>query len=284
MKYEFIHENCENFKVAKICKVIKASRSGYYNYIKNRDNENQRKKDLLEAIKKEWFESNKTYGSPRIYHSLKRKGIKCYKNEVAKLMAENGMKSKICKKYKATTNSKHNLPIADNILNRKFNPKKLNEVWASDITYIPTEEGWLYLAVVMDLCNREIIGFSLAKHMRKELVIQALNQAIIRRNAPTGVLHHSDRGVQYASYDYQNLLTENQFICSMSRKGNCFDNAVVESFNGTLKQDLVNSRKYKTREEAKLSIFEYIETKYNRTRIHSTLGYLTPIEYAEKVA
>ena len=263
---------------------MKASRSGYYSYIKNRDNENQRKKELLEAIKKEWFESGKTYGSPRIYHALKRKGIKCYKNEVAQLMTENGMKSKICKKYKATTNSKHNLPIADNILNRKFNPKKLNEVWASDITYIPTEEGWLYLAVVMDLCNREIIGFSLAEHMRKELVIQALSQAMIRRNNPTGVMHHSDRGVQYASYDYQNLLTENQFICSMSRKGNCFDNAVVESFNGTLKQDLVNSRKYKTREEAKLSIFEYIETKYNRTRIHSSLGYLTPVEYAEKVA
>ena len=199
-------------------------------------------------------------------------------------MRKNGIKSQVCKKYKATTNSSHNLPVAENILDRNFNVTKLNKVWASDITYVGTEEGWLYVAVVMDLCNREVIGLSIADNMRKELVIKALEQAIKRRNNPTGVVHHSDRGVQYASYDYQNMLIRNQFICSMSKKGDCYDNAVVESFNGILKKELIHRRKYKTREEAMLDIFDYIERRYNRKRIHSSLGYLTPVEYAEKVA
>jgi len=282
MKYEFIQKNCEEFKVVKLCQVLGVSRSGYYDYLKR--DKNDKNEEIIEAIKHEYSESNGIYGSPKIYKKLKSKNIKCGKNKVAKIMQENGIKSKVCRKHKATTNSNHNLPIAENILNRQFQPEELNKAWGSDITYVPTEEGWLYLAVVLDLCNKEVIGLSMAEHMKKELVIVALKQAIIRRNSPKGVLHHSDRGVQYASYAYQDLLTENQFICSMSRKGECYDNAPVESFNGILKKELIYLRKFKTREEAKIAIFEYIEKFYNRQRIHSSLGYLTPVEYGEKVA
>ena len=268
--------------MAKLCKTLNVSRSGYYYWISNAEKRERKcleEQKLLKDIRQEYFDSDCTYGSPKIAHNLKKD-----KNKVAKVMSENGIKSQICKKYKATTNSKHTLPVADNLVDRNFNIKKLNTVWASDITYVGTEEGWLYVAVVMDLCNREIIGFSIEDNMKKEMVIKALERAITRRNSPTGVVHHSDRGVQYASYEYQKILTKNQFIPSMSRKGDCYDNAVVESFNGILKKELVNRKKYTTREEAILDIFDYIERRYNRKRIHSSLGYLTPVEYAKKVA
>lgn len=199
-------------------------------------------------------------------------------------MKENGLKSKVVKKYKATTNSNHNLPVAENILNRKFYAEKLNQKWVSDITYVPTDEGWLYLAGILDLCGREIAGWAMGERMTKELVIRCLNQAKGRRGNPKGVLLHSDRGSQYCSNDYQKLLKNNNFICSMSRKGNCWDNAPMESFWGKLKQEWLNDHHFKTREEAKAAIFWYIEIYYRRKRPHATNGYKTPEVYTKAVA
>jgi transposase InsO family protein len=194
-------------------------------------------------------------------------------------MKEFGIRSKIKKKHKATTNSKHKLPVAENILNRDFAPERPDKAWASDITYIATGEGWLYLAVVMDLYSRKIVGWSMADHMRSDLVVDALNSALSQRRPQAGALHHSDRGVQYASNVYQAGLKEAEMVCSMSAKGECYDNAVVESFFGSLKTELVYLTQFKTRDEARKEIFEYIEVFYNRQRLHSTLGFLSPVDY-----
>jgi putative transposase len=194
-------------------------------------------------------------------------------------MKEFDIKSKMKRKFKATTNSKHNMPVAENILNREFVPAEANKVFASDITYVQTDEGWLYLAVVMDLYSRKIIGWSMADNMKKELVLEALDSALKQCNPLPGALHHSDRGVQYASHDYQSKLRQAGLICSMSRKGSCHDNAVVESFFGSLKTELIYLTRFKTRDEARLAIFEYIEVFYNRQRLHSSLGFLSPVEY-----
>jgi putative transposase len=248
------------FRIAKMAEVLKVTRSGFYAYLKrpksNRELENDR---LLEKIKEVYQKSHGIYGYPRITDALKSCGSPS-RNRVYRLMKENGLRSKTIKKYKATTNSNHKLPVADNLLNREFTASKPNQKWTSDITYIATDEGWLYMAGIMDLCGRAIVGFAMAEHMRKSLVIAALNQAIGRTTgAKGGLLMHSDRGVQYASKEYQAILTKNKFICSMSRKGNCYDNAPMESFWGKLKQEWLYGRRFKTRDEAKSAIFEYIE-------------------------
>jgi putative transposase len=194
-------------------------------------------------------------------------------------MTHHQWKSCTVKKYKATTNSKHYHPVSENRLNREFNVSKPNQAWVTDITYIPTNEGWLYLASVMDLYSRKIVGWAMDKTMTKELVIDALKMAYQRQKPGIGLVHHSDRGVQYASVEYQHLLKQYKMIGSMSRKGNCYDNACIESFHGILKRELVYQTRYKTRSEAKKSLFEYIEFFYNSRRIHSTLDYHTPNEY-----
>lgn len=199
-------------------------------------------------------------------------------------MKENGLKSKVVKKYKATTNSKHNLPVAENILNRDFTADIPNQKWVSDITYVPTDEGWLYVAAILDLCGREIAGWAMGERMTKELVIRCLKQAQGRRGNPKNVLLHSDRGSQYCSYEYQSLLKKNDFTCSMSRKGNCWDNAPMESFWGKLKQEWLNDQHFKTREQAKSEIFWYIEVYYKRKRLHAGNGYKTPEEYTKLAA
>jgi transposase InsO family protein len=191
-------------------------------------------------------------------------------------MRANGIRSKVVKKYKATTNSNHNLPVADNILNRNFTANRANQKWVSDITYIPTKEGWLYLAGVMDLYGRKIVGWSMGSRMTTDLISDALKQAVGRTSAKQGLLVHSDRGVQYASKEYQQLLKKYGFICSMSRKGNCYDNAPMESFWGKLKMEWLNDYTFNTRDEAKRVVFEYIELFYNRHRTHSTNGYIPP--------
>lgn len=266
------------FRVVKMAEVLKVSKSGFYAYLKrpksNREIENNL---LLEKIKAVHKSSHGIYGYPRITSELKCDGAPS-KNRVYRLMRKNGIRSKTVKKYKATTNSNHNLPVAENLLNREFIADKPNQKWVSDITYVATDEGWLYLAGVMDLCGRAIVGFAMAEHMRKSLVIEALNQAIGRTGAKEGLLIHSDRGVQYASKEYQAILNKNKFICSMSRKGNCYDNAPMESFWGKLKQEWLYGRRFKTRAEAKAAIFEYIEVFYNRRRIHSSSGYKAPME------
>lgn len=266
------------FRVAKMAEVLKVSRSGFYAYLNrpksNRTLENER---LLEKIKKVYKKKRGIYGYPRITDELKNYGAPS-RNRVYRIMRENGIRSKTVKKYKATTNSNHNLPVAENLLNREFTADKPNKKWLSDITYVATDEGWLYLAGVLDLCGRAIVGFAMAEHMRKSLVIDALNQAIGRTGAKEGLLVHSDRGVQYASKEYQAVLQKNKFICSMSRKGNCYDNAPMESFWGKLKQEWLYGTRFKTRAEAKAAIFEYIEIFYNRQRLHSRNGYRTPME------
>jgi putative transposase len=199
---------------------------------------------------------------------------------VATIMRENGWKSKVAKKYKATTNSKHSLPIAENILNREFTAQLPNQKWVSDITYVQTDEGWLYVAGIMDLCGREIVGWAMGERMTKKLVIDCLKQALTRRGKPRGVLLHSDRGSQYCAYDYQKLLKEHDYICSMSRKGNCWDNAPMESFWGKLKQEWLNDKRFRTREDAKRAIFWYIDVYYRRYRLHASNGYRTPAEYS----
>jgi len=199
-------------------------------------------------------------------------------------MAENGIRSRVFKKFKATTNSNHKLPVAENILNRDFSVSKPNEKMVSDITYLWTDEGWLYIAGIMDLCGQKVVGLSMGERMTKELVINALNDAYQRAGKPTGVILHSDRGSQYCSYDYQNIIKKYTFTCSMSRKGNCWDNAPMESFWGKLKCEWLYGKHFRTREEAKAAVFEYVYIFYNRQRPHASNDYLTPEEFYDKVS
>ena len=229
---------------------------------------------MKEKVQEEFFNNRQIPGARKIARKL-RAGRRL----VGKIMRENGWIPKVVKKYKATTNSKHNLPVAENLLNREFDADTMNQKWVSDITYIPTDEGWLYLAGIMDLYGREMVGWAMGERMTKGLVIQALNQANGRRGNPRGVLLHSDRGSQYCSHDYQEKLRQGGFTCSMSRKGNCWDNAPMESFWGKLKQEWLNDKRFRTREDAKREIFWYIEVYYKNYRLHESNGYKTPADY-----
>ncbi len=268
-----------------MCRVLGVSASGFYSWKRNpgssREKENVK---LVTHIKAVHEESRKTYGSPRIHFELRTRGIRCGKNRVARLMRHKGIQARHKKKFKATTDSNHHLPVHDNRLNRNFDVESANISWAADITYIWTREGWLYLAVILDLFSRRIIGWSMKERIGKQLVIDALLMALGRRKPVSGILHHSDRGSQYASKEYQALLKETGISCSMSRKANCWDNAVVESFFSTLKREWVQGKGYRTRSDARSDIFYFIETWYNRRRRHSTLGYLSPAEFELKAA
>jgi transposase InsO family protein len=226
-----------------------------------------------------FLENKEDYGSPRIYKELKGANIPCSENRIARLMRLNGIAAVHRRKFKATTDSKHNWPVAPNILKRNFTACEPNKIRVTDITYIWTWEGWLYLSFVLDLFFRGVVGLAMSERITDDLTQSALKQAILRRQPSTGLIHHSDRGKQYASGDYQALLKANEMIPSMSRKGDCWDNAVAESFLHTLKVELVHRYRFKTREEARQAIFEYVETYYNRKRIHSSLGYLSPFDY-----
>jgi transposase InsO family protein len=230
------------------------------------------------VIKEIHQESKGEYGSPKIHQELRRRGTRCGQNRVARLMRKDGLKAKTIRKFKATTNSNHSLPVAENLLNRDFTPAEPNKAWVADITYIWTNEGWLYLAIVIDLYSRAVVGWSMSERMTRTLVMDAFTLAVKRRNPSPGLIHHSDRGSQYASADFQKLLAKYGTICSMSRKGNCWDNAAAESFFAILKRALVFHNQYVTRAQARQSLFDYIERFYNRKRIHSTLGYRTPHE------
>lgn len=264
-----------------MCEALNVSRSGYYAYINRPESKrSQENRELLNTIKKIHEETRKVYGAPRITRSLPE-GQKASVGRVARLMRANGIRSKTVKKYKATTNSKHNLPVAENLLNQNFAADRPNEKWVSDITYIGTDEGWLYLAGIMDLHGRKLVGWAMDSRMKTELVSAALKQAIGRTGARAGLMVHSDRGVQYASKEYQQLLEKHGFICSMSRKGNCYDNAPMESFWGKLKMEWLNDYRFKTRDEAKKAVFEYIELFYNRNRLHSANDYVPPFKLKE---
>jgi putative transposase len=265
------------FLIAVMCDVFAVSRSGYHAWRKkSQSKRKQANGKLLEEIRTVHHESRETYGSPRVYQALKQKDVPCSENRVARLMKEDGLRAKTKRRFRVTTNSKHNLPVAPNLLQRDFSPKKPDQVWAGDITYIWTTAGWLYLAVVIDLFSRSVVGWAMNKHMARHLVMDALTMAVQRRRPSPGLIFHSDRGSQYASADFQTLLAKHGMLCSMSRKGDCWDNAPVESFFGSLKQELVFHQKYPTRFHARQSIFEYIERFYNRHRLHSTLGFKSP--------
>ena len=268
------------FPISVMCDVLSVSRSGYYTWVKNPTSKRKlAKTKLLEKIRTTHQDSGETYGSPRIYQALKKQGIPCSQSHVARLMREDGLRAKTKRRFKVTTDSKHNMPVAPNMLNRDFSPEEPNQVYAGDITYIWTTEGWLYLAVVIDLFSRSVVGWAMDKRMTRQLVMDALTMAVQRRRPPSGVIFHSDRGSQYASADFQSLLAKHGMRCSMSRKGDCWDNAPVESFFGSLKQELVFHQRYATRFHARQSIFDYIERFYNRRRLHSTLGYKSPADF-----
>ena len=263
-----------------MCKILEVSRSSYYKRIKKelckRAREN---KGLLEKIREVFNATKECYGSPRITKELKRSGLSYNKKRIARLMNKHGIAAKIFRKYRNTTNSDHQKEKSQNILSREFNRQKRNEVWTGDITYIRTQEGWLYLAAVMDIYSRKVIGWQLDKNLNSDLVEKALKNALMDREVDKGIIFHSDQGIQYASESFRKMLKEHGFIQSMSRKGNCYDNAITETFFHTLKTELVNRIKYRTREEARRSIFEYIEIFYNRRRLHSAIGYHSPVEY-----
>lgn len=263
-----------------MCRLLEVNRSSYYDWLNSeptlRKLEKQR---LMEKIKMIFTQSRMTYGTRRIKIALAKDTLTVSRKRIKKLMAEQALHVKTKKKFKATTDSKHSLPVADNLLDRDFNPMRPNQTYAGDITYVPTEEGWLYLAVVMDLFSRQIVGWSMDRTMRAELVNNALLMAIWKRKPAHGLLWHTDRGSQYASDSHRAILKAHGIIQSMSRKGNCWDNAVSESFFHTLKTELIHHHKFKTREEAKQAIFEYIEIFYNRVRMHSANDYLSPVEF-----
>jgi transposase InsO family protein len=281
VRFAFIQQHAEEFPVDVMCDVLDVSRSGYYAWRdRPASRQAQRREQLVEQIQAAHADSQKNYGSPRIHRELREQGILCSKNTVARLMKNRGIRSKMQRRFIVqTTDSRHPHPIAQNRLNQQFDVPAPNQVWAADITYIPTGEGWLYLAVVLDLCSRKVVGWAADDHLRAELPAAALQMALTQRRPQEGLLHHSDRGVQYACDDYQALLTRHQITCSMSRRGNCYDNAVVESFFGTLKTELVHHHTYATRNEARLALFEYLEVFYNRKRRHSALDYRSPAEY-----
>ena len=273
------------FPLEKMCRAVEVSRSGYYAFKTRPISLNRiNNEKLLIEIRRVFWDNDRNYGSPRIWDQLRNKEqIPCSLNRVARLMHVNGIIAVQKRKFRATTNSNHNYPVWPNILNRIFVVEKPNVVWVSDITYIWTFEGWLYLAAIMDLFSRGIVGLAMDKTIAETLTLSALKQAILRRSPPKGLVYHSDRGVQYAANDFKAVLTQHEFIGSMSKKGDCWDNAVAESFFHTLKVELIHRMKFRTREEAKRKIFEYVEMYYNRKRAHSTLGYLSPFEFENRL-
>ena len=286
MRFAFVRDHRAEFPVEVLCDVLKVSRGGFYAWTRRPPSPaSLRRGGLVAQIRETHGESRSTYGSSRVFQALKARGVVCCENTVAKLMKAEGVRSKARRPFTVkTTDSRHEHPVAANILNREFYPDRADTVWTADITYVPTDEGWLYLAVVLDLYSRRIVGWATADHLRAELACDALRMTLTHRNPKGELLHHSDRGVQYASEAYQSILAERGIQPSMSRTGDCHDNAVTESFFSTTKRELTHHERYATREEARRSLFEYIEVWYNRRRLHSTLGYRSPVEFEIRFA
>jgi putative transposase len=280
VKYKLMRDESNKYDINLMSTILKISKSSYYAWLKRPKSKRCKENMYLsERIRTIYDQKKQRYGSPRITAELRDEGFSCSKNRIARLMRKQGITARTKKRFRVTTNSNHNLPVAPNLVEMQFNPEKANSLWTSDITYIWTREGWLYLAVVLDLWSRYVISWSAEKSMDESLVSDALSKAIGDRKPKAGLIIHSDRGSQYASLNVRNLIAENHMIQSMSSKGNCYDNAPTESFFSTLKRELVYRESYNTREEAKQSLFEYIELFYNRQRRHSTLGYVSPMQF-----
>ncbi len=282
MIFAFIQEHQDVWPIRVMCDTLEVSAAGFYAWRSRPTSEQQQRRDaLLVEIAAIHVEFKERYGSPRIHRELKGKGIPCCVNTVARLMQDHDIRAKTKRKFKHTTDSNHSLPVAENLLDRQFEPQGPNERWVADITYIPTREGWLYLATVEDLYSRMIVGWSMDGTMTSRIVVDALEMAVQRRLPEEGLLAHSDRGSQYASDHYQRQLARYGIECSMSGVGQCWDNAPMESFYATIKKELIHHEDYQTRAEARASIFEYIEMFYNPKRRHSSLGYVSPAEYEQ---
>ncbi len=283
MKYAWLDGQRKQYPLPVLCDTLAVSVSGYRAWKRGGGRSGQRLTDaqLLELIRAIHVQFKGAYGSPRMVDELRGRGFPAAKARVERLMRENGIRARHKRRYKATTDSRHSLPVADNLLDRNFRPSAPNRAWTADLTYVWTDEGWLYLAVVLDLFNREIVGWSIKPRMTADIVVEALTMAWFRRKPAPGLMHHSDRGSQYASHVFQARLAEYGMVCSMSRKGNCWDNAPTESFFNSLKNERVHGTRYTTREEAIADLFEYIEVFYNRSRRHSTLQSKSPVQFLQ---
>lgn len=280
MKFGFIQAERASYPVRFLCRVLKVSASGFYAWCQRGPSKRAQEDTTLRvAIRAVHVESRRTYGSPRIHVELQAADCSVGRKRVARLMREEGLVPLRKRRFRTTTQSKHDLPVAENLLARDFVASAPNERWVTDITYVWTREGWLYLAAILDLFSRRVVGWAADEHIDEKLISAALGQALSTRRPALGMLHHSDRGAQYASSDYQAALKENGIVSSMSRKGNCWDNAVAESFFATLKGELVDHQDYLSRGQARASIGQYIEVFYNCRRRHSTIGYLSPVDY-----
>ena len=282
MTFRFIDNHRQHWSVRLLCETLEVSTAGYYAWRQRPTSpQEQRRTALVVEIRAIHAEAKARYGSPRIHAELAARGQDCCVNTVAKLMHDHDLRAKTARKFRCTTDSNHQLPVAENVLDRQFNPSEANEVWVTDITYIPTRAGWLYLAAVEDLYSRRVVGWSIAEHLESRLVVDALELAVQRRLPGAGLLAHSDRGSQYASEHYQLLLAKHGIACSMSRQADCWDNAPMESFFASLKKELVHDADFATRAEARAALVEYIEVFYNNQRRHSSLGYVSPAEYEQ---
>lgn len=285
MKFDAIEAEKANYPIALMCRVLEVSPAGYY-ASKERP-ESQRAKanrQLTTQIRKVYAESRKTYGSPRVYLELRDLGQEVGRNRVARLMRREGIAVRKKRRFRVTTMSNHSEPIARNVLARNFTANRPNRAWVGDITYLDTSEGWLYLAVLLDLYSRAVVGWAMSENLDASLALAALRMALERRRPPAGLVHHTDRGVQYASESYRTALAANGLVASMSRKGNCWDNAPAESFFSTLKVELIGDRVFPSRAVARTEVFEYLESFYNRTRRHSSLGGVSPAQFERMIA
>jgi putative transposase len=284
VKFALIDAEKANFPVAFMCTQLRVSRSGYYAWRERPPSARaQQDVQLGTRVLDLYLGSQRAYGSPRLREALAAEGTRVSRKRVVRLMQHRGLVAREPHRFVATTDSKHELPTAPNVLRRKFAQPALDQAWAGDITYIPTAEGWLFLAVILDLCSRRVVGWSTSESLERGICLEALRQALTTRQPAPGLIHHSDRGCQYASTDYRAVLDEHGIVCSMSRRGNCWDNAVAESFFSTIKTELVYRRSFATHAEAKNAIFEYIECFYNRKRLHSSIGYRSPADYESKM-
>lgn len=281
MRYAFIQEHAAVWPVARLCRALEVSPSGFKAWRSGGKRSAARLTDgevlaLMRSIHRQVMSA---YGSPRMHRELRERGHRVGKQRVERVMREHGLRARHKRRYRATTDSKHALPVAPNRVARQFSPARPNACWGADITYLATDEGWLYLAVVLDFFNREVVGWSFKPQLGADLAIDALTMAWVRRRPAAGLIHHSDRGVQYASAAFQAKLAQFQMTCSMSRKGNCWDNAPTESFFNSLKNERVHGSRYRTRAQARDDVFQYIEGFYNRYRRHSTLGQISPVQF-----
>lgn len=280
MKFAFVHAEKAVWPVSAICDVLGVSRSGYYAWQgRPASAREQADSKLVEEIKAAHKAGRGNYGSPRVHLALRRDGRRVGKKRVARLMHREGIVTKRRKKFCITTDSKHADPIAPNVLNREFAAELPNTTWVTDVTYVSTLQGWLYLAAILDLCSRRVVGWATSAHNDRELALDALGCAMASRHPRPGLLHHSDRGSVYASGDYRSALSTSSMVASMSRKGDCWDNAVAESFFATIKGEMLDHETFETRAEATAAIADYIDSFYNVTRLHSSIGYVSPIEF-----